>query len=157
MGTKQRHPRVVNVEDVDPRNVSKGGFGHRVRRLGAPAGAQSLGCSHLELAPGKTAFPFHFHSAFEEANLRAGRRGHRCASARTRWRCDLAITWRCRPGPDHAHALKNSGKSTLRYLCMSGPATPTTLDILVYPDSKKVAYASGVDPTRRTGRHRRGP
>jgi hypothetical protein len=31
---------------------------------------------------------------------------------------------------------------------MSGPATPTTMDIVAYPDSKKVAFAAGIDPVK---------
>lgn len=51
-------------------------------------------------------------------------------------------------GPDSAHTLTNTGASPLHYLCMSSPATPTTLDIVAYPDSRKIAFASGVDPVK---------
>jgi uncharacterized cupin superfamily protein len=52
------------------------------------------------------------------------------------------------PGPETAHQVTNTGSGPLRLLALSGPATPVTLDIVVYPDSKKVAYASGVDPAK---------
>jgi uncharacterized cupin superfamily protein len=52
------------------------------------------------------------------------------------------------PGPDLSHALTNSAATPLRYLCFSGPATPATMDIVGYPDSKKLAFASGVDPVK---------
>ena len=48
-------------------------FGHgdkfhsRHRRLGKATGGERLGCSLYEVDPGKTAFPFHFHHAIEEA------------------------------------------------------------------------------------------
>ncbi|HEX4513167.1 MAG TPA: hypothetical protein VH054_06510, partial [Polyangiaceae bacterium] len=31
------------------------------------------------------------------------------------------------------------------YLALSSPATPITLDVVAYPDSKKIAFAAGVD------------
>ena len=36
----------------------------------------------------------------------------------------------------------------LRYLALSAPATPSTLDIVGYPDSKKIGFAAGVDPAK---------
>src|SRR5579872_5800897 len=66
MSTK-RHPQVVNIDEIAQREQGRGGFANRARRLGAEAGNRALGCSHFEIPPGKTAFPFHFHSAIEEA------------------------------------------------------------------------------------------
>ncbi|HEY8040327.1 MAG TPA: hypothetical protein VIF15_11065, partial [Polyangiaceae bacterium] len=67
MTAPRRHPHVVNIDEIAPDQQEQGGFGLRRRRLGPEAGGRALGCSHFEIAPGKTAFPFHFHSAFEEA------------------------------------------------------------------------------------------
>jgi uncharacterized cupin superfamily protein len=47
-------------------------------------------------------------------------------------------------GPEFTHALKNTGTVPLRYLAISAPASPVTMDIIGYPDSKKVAFAAGV-------------
>jgi uncharacterized cupin superfamily protein len=147
MTSARRHPHVVNIEEITPDEQTQGGFGFRRRRLGPDAGARALGCSHMEVAPGKTAFPFHFHSAFEEAiyvlegsgTLRMGK-----DQVEVRAGDYVAIP----PGPDAAHALTNSGSTPLRYLCMSGSGTPMTLDVVGYPDSKKLAFASGVDPVK---------
>ena len=138
MPQARRHPQVVNVEEVAPRDVSKGGFGHRSRRLGPEAGGRALGCSHFEVAPGKTAFPFHFHSAIEEAlyilegeaTLRIGKDEVKVGPGDY-----IGLP----AGPDHVHALCNDGNRPLRYLALSSPTAPTTLDIVAYPDSKKVA------------------
>jgi uncharacterized cupin superfamily protein len=65
--SKRRHPQVVSVAEVEEREMHKGRIGNRSRRLGAAAGGKALGCSHFELAPGDTSFPYHFHSALEEA------------------------------------------------------------------------------------------
>jgi uncharacterized cupin superfamily protein len=147
MDTKRRHPQVVNIDEVNGDEQGQGSFGFRRRRLGPQASGRALGCSHFELAPGKTAFPFHFHSAIEEAiyvlegmgTVRTGK-----DSFEVRPGDYVAFP----PGPDSAHALTNTGATTMRYLCLSAPATPTTLDIVGYPDSKKYAFASGIDPVK---------
>lgn len=145
--SERRHPHVVHVTEAAAREEARGKFGYRAQRLGTEAGGRALGCSHFEVAPGKTAVPFHFHSNFEEAlfilegsgTLRIG--GDEVAVRAGDY---VALP----PGPDAAHALTNTGTGALRYLAISGPAAPATLDICVYPDSHKVAYASGVDPLR---------
>jgi uncharacterized cupin superfamily protein len=145
MSRERRHPHVVAIHEIEPQEMTQGDFSQRSRRLGQAAGGRALGCSMYELPPGKTAFPFHFHSALEEAlyvlegegTLRIGK-------------TEVAISQgdyvALPPGPDNAHAVSNRGKGPLRYLCMSAPATPTTLDIVGYPDSKKIALAAGVEP-----------
>lgn len=147
MPENRRHPHVVNVEEITPNEDSKGGFGSRRRRLGAEAGGMALGCSHIEVAPGKTAFPFHFHSAFEEGLfILEGTGTLRLGDTRVEVRAGDYVG--LRPGPTEAHALENTGSVPLRYLALSSPATPSTLDIVGYPDSKKYAFASGVDPVK---------
>jgi uncharacterized cupin superfamily protein len=147
MPENRRHPHVVNVDEVPPDEQTVGAFGSRRRRLGPEAGGRALGCTHFELAPGKTAFPFHFHSAIEEALfILEGSGTARIGKDSVEVRGGDYVTFPA--GPDSAHALTNSGPGPLRYLCMSGAATPTTLDIVGYPDSKKLAFASGVDPVK---------
>jgi uncharacterized cupin superfamily protein len=147
MTSSRRHPHVVNVEEVTPREENRGDFVYRARRLGTEAGARALGCSYFELPAGKTAFPFHFHSAIEEAifvlegqgTLRIGK-----DTVDVRAGDYVALP----PGPDAPHALTSAGTGPLRYLCLSAPANPVTMDIVAYPDSKKVAFASGIDPAK---------
>ena len=145
--TAQRHPRVVNVDEVEPTSTTQGNFVFQRRRLGAPAGARALGCSHYELPPGKTAFPFHFHTNTEEAiyvleGTGTARLGGDAVAVR-------AGDYLAMPaGPDAPHALTNTGATPLRYLAFSSPATPIAIDVVAYPDSKKVAYAAGVDPQK---------
>lgn len=147
MSEERRHARVINVEEVAPDEQGQGGFGFRRRRLGPGAGGRALGCSHFELAAGKTAFPFHFHSGLEEAlYILEGTGLVRIGGDRVEVRSGDYVAFPA--GPDAAHALSNTGDGPLRYLCLSGPATPTTMDIVGYPDSKKLAFASGVDPIK---------
>jgi len=143
----RRHPQVVNIDEVPFDEQQQGGFGFRRRRLGPAAAARSMGCSYFEVAPGKTAFPYHFHSAFEEAmfilegtgTLRVGK-----DQVTVRSGDYVALP----PGPETAHALTNTGTAPLRYLALSGAAITMTLDVVSYPDSKKISFAAGVDPTK---------
>jgi len=147
MSEERRHPQIVNLNDVQAREEKTGNFVYRTRRLGTAAGGRALGCSHYELAPGKTSFPYHFHSAFEEAlYILEGNGTLRIGKDKVEVRAGdyIAIP----PGPDFAHSLTASSAGPLHYLCLSSPGTPTTLDIVAYPDSQKVAYASGVDPVK---------
>lgn len=147
MGTNRRHANVVNVEDIPKEEMGQGGFGLRRRRIGVEAGTRALGCSHLEVPPGKTAYPFHFHSAHEEAlYILEGTGTVRIGEDRVEVRAGDYVGFPA--GPQFAHALTNTGEVPLRYLALSAPATPTTMDIVGYPDSKKVAFASGVDPVK---------
>jgi uncharacterized cupin superfamily protein len=147
MSTNRRHPNVVNLEEVAPEDQQKGGFQLRRRRLGAEGGSRALGCAYLEVPPGKTAFPVHFHSALEESiYVLEGTGTLRIGPDKVDLRAGDYVG--IPAGPQSAHGLTNTGTTALRYLCMSAPATPATMDIVGYPDSKKLAFASGVDPVK---------
>ena len=143
----RRHPNVINVEEVTAEEQKQGGFGFRRRRLGPEVATRALGATHFELAPGQTSFPFHFHSASEETIfILEGTGKARIGKDTVEVRAGDYLGMP--PGPDSAHTMTNTGSTPLRYLCFSAPATPVTLDIVGYPDSKKVAFAAGVDPIK---------
>jgi len=147
MPAARRHAHVVNIEEVTPMEENRGGFAFRARRLGGEAGGGGIGCRHYEVPAGKTAFPFHFHSALEEAlYILDGRGTVRIGKEKVEVGPGDYVAFP--PGPEHAHQLVASSDGPLRYLCLSGPATPLTLDIVGYPDSKKVAYAAGINPAK---------
>jgi uncharacterized cupin superfamily protein len=147
MTETRKHPHVVNVEEVAVREEKHGGFEFRSRRLGAAVGARSLGCSYFELPAGKTAFPFHFHAAIEEAIFVIEGRGTlRLGGDEVELRAGDYVAFL--PGPDAPHQLTCHADGPMRYLCLSGPATPNTMDIVAYPDSKKIAFAAGIDPVK---------
>jgi len=67
MSKQQRHPNILNLEEVTANEFGKGRFGAKAKRLSAPTGSKHIGCNWYELAPGKTSFPRHYHTGIEEA------------------------------------------------------------------------------------------
>jgi len=146
MSNTRRHPNIVNLSEIEPKpGISAGTkIGYHGRRLGTAAGGRGLGCSWYELEPGKTAFPFHYHCANEEAiYVLEGAGTLRIGEERVPIRGGDYIA--LPPGPATAHQLINSGTAPLRYLCFS---TMVTTEVAVYPDSKKIgAMSIGPDGT----------
>ena len=140
----RKHPNVIHIDEAPAREGNQGKFAFKSKRLWPSVGGKQLACSWFEVPPGKQAFPHHFHSAFEESiYILEGRGSARIGENLVEVGVGDYIAFP--PGPDTAHSLFNTGDTPLRYLCMS---TLHTLDIVVYPDSKKVAIAAGVDPAK---------
>ena len=143
----RRHPHVVNIDEVEAMEGKKGSFEFRRKRLGPDGGSRAQGCSYMEVPAGKTAFPNHWHSSQEEALYVLEGTGRLRIGKDT---VDVrAGDWIAFPvGPDTSHALTNTGTTALRYLALSCPATPISMDIVGYPDSKKIGFGSGIDPAK---------
>ena len=58
--------RLVHWDDVDPVDIDEGDWKVRRRRLGAAAGAQAVGASRWDVAPGARQAPLHLHADEEE-------------------------------------------------------------------------------------------
>lgn len=147
--------KVIHEDAVEWTEAAQGKFGYRRKSFTRVLGAKMIGFSLYEVAPGKSAFPSHFHCANEEAiyvlegagTLRLGeqeiplRKGHFVTLP---------------PGAGNAHRLVNSTGQTLRYICVSTAVEP---DAMVYPDSDKIgvmASASGGPNRRPTFMFKRG-
>ena len=65
----KKHSQVINVSDVKATEFGKGQFGFKSKRLAANSGAQAIGCNWFELASGKTAFPYHYHTELKRIFL----------------------------------------------------------------------------------------
>jgi uncharacterized cupin superfamily protein len=140
MTTERRHPNVINRDEVKPFPMEKGKHRVTMQRLGQAAGGQVLGGSLTELAPGSVSFPFHYHCATEEAIFIVKGSGiARIGEQRVPVREGDWIAFP--PGPEHAHQMINEGTEPLLYLCVS--ANMQKVDIVGYPDSKKVAATAG--------------
>lgn len=137
MGNK--HPQIVNIDDVEVIETNHGKFANKRKRLGAPAGANELGCSWFEVPPGKQAFPHHAHFGNEEAFFILSGEGElRIGEKTVPVKAGDFVS--CPRGEEYAHSLVNTGKEALTYL---GISTANSTDIMVYPDSKKIAMAAG--------------
>jgi len=109
--------------------------------LGAAIGLKKLGCSLLQVAPGRAAYPFHSHRANDEMfYVIAGRGELRLGDQRHAVKAGDLVG--CPSGgPETAHQLVNTGHEPLRYLAVSTQLDP---EICEYPDSGKVgAYCDG--------------
>lgn len=136
------HPHIINLSELawEKINGPAGSpFGGERKRVGVKIGALKLGYSFFNVAPGKTAFPYHTHTGNEEMMYVIG------GTATLRFGSDeLEVTAgdviACPPGSDYPHQLINTGATDLTYLVVSTMEYP---DISQYPDSNKIgAYAS---------------
>jgi uncharacterized cupin superfamily protein len=134
----RRHPQVVNVDELEPMGRSRGRFGVMAKRLAAAAGAKAIGFNWMELQPGKTSFPYHWHAGIEEGLFVLSGSGElRIGQERVSVRAGDYAGFPA--GPEHAHTLTNTGSEPLRYLSFSNQ---NTADICGYPDSKKFGFAA---------------
>ncbi len=139
----ETHPHVVSLTDVPAIESSKGTlFASRRKQLGAAANGRALGCSHLELPPGKAAWPLHWHAANEEAVfVLEGEGTLRIGEAKVPLRAGDYVAFPA--GPGAAHQIINAGTAPLRYLCFSTMVSP---EVAVYPESNKVGVMVGSAP-----------
>ncbi len=137
-----RHKHVINVNDVEPKEIAVADkFHHVVRGLGSSTGNVELGCSHFRVAPGKYAFPRHSHIRNEEALYILEGSG-----TLTIGDDEIVVSagdYAALPVGRHlAHKLVNTGAVDLVYLCLSTNHMP---EITEYPDSGKVGVLGGAD------------
>lgn len=144
MNQTQKHPNVLNLEEAQSNEFGKGRFGAKAKRLAAPTGAKSIGCNWYELAPGKTAFPRHYHTGIEEALFILNGVGTlRIGEAKIPLKSGDYVT--LPPGPQYAHSLENDSTEVLQYLAISNQ---NTVDVIGYPDSKKFAFSATPTPEK---------
>jgi uncharacterized cupin superfamily protein len=137
-----RHSHVINLSEMawDKINGPEGSsFGGLRKRVGVKIGAQKLGYSFFNIAPGKTAFPYHTHNGNEEMiYLIAGMGVLRLGKEEIAVSAGDVIA--CPPGSEYPHQLINTGATDLTYFVVSTMEYP---DLSQYPDSNKVgAYAA---------------
>jgi len=140
----RRHANVVNIDEVEPIGPRvKGRFGISARRLGRAAGAKAIGINYVELQPGKTSFPYHFHAGVEEVvYILAGSGEMRIGKDTVAVKSGDYVAFP--PGPEHAHTLTNTGTQVMQYLSLSNQ---NTTDVVGYPDSKKFLFIGMADPS----------
>jgi uncharacterized cupin superfamily protein len=96
----------------------------------------------FEVAPGKRAWPFHYHFANEEAlYILAGSGTLRLGGEEIAVQAGHFMTFRS--GAGNAHQLINTGSVPLRYICFSTMIGP---EVCGYPDSGKLGLIAGRAP-----------
>ena len=130
----RRHPHVVNIDELEVVAEARGKFAPHERYLAEAAGGKQLGCSYVELQPGKQAWPFHYHCANEEAiYVLEGTGLARIGDARIEIRAGDYLAFPA--GDANPHQTINTGTVPLKYLCFS---TLIWVDVIGYPDSNKI-------------------
>jgi uncharacterized cupin superfamily protein len=130
---------VINVDDVPLQDRGNGKqFAVKWGRAGPLLGLAGLGCAVHVVPPGKKAFPFHRHHVMDELFFVISGQGQ------YRWG-DETFSLRAgdlvgAPAGTKAHQIINTGSEDLRYL---GISTMGSVDLVDYPDSKKIAVAAG--------------
>lgn len=134
---------VINENDVLWEENTRGQrFAAKRKRLGLAAGSEKLGCSLYEVAPGKSAFPYHLHYANEEAiYILQGEGSLRTPEGERRVGEGDYVS--LLTGARGTHELINRSQDVLRYLCVSTMYTP---EVAEYPDSGKLGVYAGAAP-----------
>ena len=118
--------------------LQQGKYGQRRKALGG----EKLSCGLWELAPGKKSFPFHMHHVTEEAMFVISGKG-KVRSTEGEQAIGPGDYVSFLPGKD-AHQVINDGTEPLVYV---GMGAGLGVDVVEYPDSKKVASSVGTAPT----------
>ena len=134
---------VVNIDDIEPITFGNGGrFEGQFRWVSQHNGAKKLGYNMVTLAPGKSAFPYHFHLANEEAFfILEGTGSLRLDGEEYPLRPGDVVS--CLVGKASAHQITNDSDADLKYLAISTKQGP---EVACYPDSDKYGMMGDLDP-----------
>ncbi|MFB6354825.1 MAG: cupin domain-containing protein [Halobacteriales archaeon] len=132
----------VNEADLEWDRVDRDGAEWRRKQLAAAAGGEALGCSLYEVPAGGRSWPYHYHTANEEALYVLDGAGSLRLAGET---VDLEPgDYVALPADERgAHRVVNDGDGPLRYLAVSTMVEP---DVTVYPDSGKLGVFAGSPP-----------
>jgi len=129
---------VANVFDPDWKDRKAPGLAGRAARVGAQAGAERLGATLYEIAPGAAGSPLHAHHANEEMIIvLAGSPVLRTEDDRRRLASGEVVA--CPVGRRGAHQLLNDSAEPVRVLVVSTMVYPEVVEML---DSDKVLAQS---------------
>jgi uncharacterized cupin superfamily protein len=145
---------VMNLDEVEFDDVEENGIYTSSRgTIGRHIGARDLGYNLTVLPPGKVQCPFHNHHGEEELFFIIEGEGElRFGDRRYPLRKHDVVA--CPPGgPEVAHQIINTGKTTMRYLAISNRVE---IECCEYPDSGKVLVVVGREGRPRLRRMVRG-
>lgn len=138
----------INESEIEWTEIESGNMNVRRKQLSEAASGEELGCSLYELPAGEQSWPYHYHTANEEAayvlsgtgTLRLADETHRLAAGEY-----VAF-----PADETGgHEIVNDSEGPLRYLVFSTMNDP---EVTVYPDSEKLGVFVGSPPGGRDER-----
>ena len=147
-------PPILNIADANSTDLADlsrmmgselpgARFGGRMAPMGNRLGMKKLGCNVTEVAPGKSAFPFHSHRSNEELFFVIEGEGRLRFGTET-FAVRAGDVVGCPPGgPEVAHQFVNTGTAPLKLLAVSTMLQP---EVCHYPDSGKFAVLDGAGP-----------
>lgn len=142
----------VNVDDLDWDEYDREETRFRRKELSSAADADELGCSLYELAPGDRSWPYHYHTANEEAlYVLAGTGQLKRETGLEPLRPGDFATFP--PSERGGHRILNDSEETLRYLMFSTMNEP---DVTLYPEMEKFGVFVGSPPGGREERSLHG-
>lgn len=129
--------------DFEAVHVDRGGFGF-AKHLVTPKVGTQLQVSFMEIPPGRSAFPYHWHAGITEAYVILSGTG-RVRTPDGEFDVASRDVVVFPPGPAGAHRMTNTGEEPLRYVDLDTTGDP---DVIGYPDSgKTMAYTSTRETT----------
>jgi uncharacterized cupin superfamily protein len=139
---------ITHESDLDWSELDQGETTFKRKQLGEAADSEQLGCSLYELPADSKSWPYHYHTANEEAlyvldgtgSLRLVGEMHDLSAG------DYVALPADESG---AHRVINDSDEPLRYLAFSTMNEP---DVTMYPDSEKLGAFVGSPPGGRGGR-----
>lgn len=132
----------VNEADLDWTEYDHGESRFRRKQLSNVTDGEDLGCSLYELPPGKRSWPYHYHTANEEAIFVLDGRG----LLRTEDGEESLVTgdFVALPADERGgHQVVNDGDGPLQYLMVSTMNEP---DVTIYPEMGKFGIFVGEPP-----------
>jgi len=138
----------VNEADVDWKEYEPPETSFRRKELGNAVDAEKLGCSLYELPPGERSWPYHYHTANEEAiYVLAGSGQIRTPAGNSELQTGDFVDF---PADERGgHRVINDGDEPLRYLAVSTMEEP---DVTIYPEMEKFGVYVGSPPGGREER-----
>lgn len=138
----------VNESELDWTEYEHGEAAFKRKQLGEAAGGDRLGCSLYELPAGRQSWPYHYHTANEEAIYVLSGSGTIKLSGETQSLREgdyVAL-----PADESGgHRVINDSDASLRYLVVSTMNEP---DVSVYSESNKLGVFAGAPPGSRDER-----
>ncbi|MGV8885763.1 MAG: cupin domain-containing protein [Microbacteriaceae bacterium] len=135
------HEHIIHgtQEDFASRTSSQGAFEYAKHQVAEKWGNQ-LQVAFIEVPPGKSAFPYHWHEKITEAYVILEGRG-RVRGAAGEFDVEPGSVIVFPPGEGGAHRITNIGDSVLRYVDLDTVGDP---DACHYPDSSRTAHVSSL-------------